>query len=243
MTNVTGLAERAGDAQVAAGLARLARAHRILAAEGHGDMTLGHLSWRDPRGRGFWIKRNGLGLDEVGRDDLLLLGFDGAVIVGDGERHREWPIHAGLLAARPELMAVGHSHPHWAVLFSATAETLRPLTNEGIWFDRPPGRFTLTSDLVDTDDLGRAHAAAMGEADAVFLRNHGVSFVGQSIEAMALTGIFLEKACRAQLELAATGLPFTWPDAAEAAAKRERIYPPSAIANFWTYYERRLDRR
>ena len=30
----------------------LARAHRILEMEDHGDMSMGHLSFRDPEGRG-----------------------------------------------------------------------------------------------------------------------------------------------------------------------------------------------
>ena len=33
-------------------------------------MTLGHLSLRDPAGRGFWMKRNRVGLGE-GADDFL----------------------------------------------------------------------------------------------------------------------------------------------------------------------------
>ena len=47
------------------GLAKLARASRILELEGHGDLSLGHLSLRDPEGRGFWLKRNRIGLGEV----------------------------------------------------------------------------------------------------------------------------------------------------------------------------------
>ena len=42
-------------------LDRLASACRILEMEGHGDMTLGHMSLRDPEGRGFWMKRNAMG--------------------------------------------------------------------------------------------------------------------------------------------------------------------------------------
>ena len=46
-------------------LDKLARACRILEMEGHGDMTLGHLSLRDPQGRGYWLKRNAYGLGEI----------------------------------------------------------------------------------------------------------------------------------------------------------------------------------
>ena len=40
------------DPELIAALEELALAHRVLAAEGHEDRTSGHLSWRDPHGRG-----------------------------------------------------------------------------------------------------------------------------------------------------------------------------------------------
>lgn len=49
-------------AELGQSLDELARACRILEMEGHGDMTLGHVSLRDPEGRGFWLKRNRIGL-------------------------------------------------------------------------------------------------------------------------------------------------------------------------------------
>ena len=78
-------------------LERLALASRILEMEGHGDMTLGHLSLRDPDGRGFWMKRNKVGLGEIiGAEDFVLVDMDGNKIVGSGGRHSEWPIHSRL---------------------------------------------------------------------------------------------------------------------------------------------------
>lgn len=53
------------DSELTEQLDKLAKACRILEMEGHGDMTLGHLSMRDPLGRGFWLKRNAFGLGEI----------------------------------------------------------------------------------------------------------------------------------------------------------------------------------
>ena len=75
-------------------LRNLARAHRILADNGHMNMSLGHMSWRDPEGRGFWLKRSGLGFEEVYEQDFILLDLDGTQLLGAGGRHAEWPIHA-----------------------------------------------------------------------------------------------------------------------------------------------------
>src|ERR1700728_5361116 len=78
-------------------LVKLAQAHRILAGEGHGDGTLGHVSFRDPAGRGWWLKRAEIGMDEVNSpEDLLLVDFSGRIIEGSGDLHSEWPIHAAV---------------------------------------------------------------------------------------------------------------------------------------------------
>ena len=53
------------DHDLTTALTELAYGCRILHMEGHADMTLGHLSLRDPDGRGVWLKRSGIGLGEV----------------------------------------------------------------------------------------------------------------------------------------------------------------------------------
>lgn len=71
--------------------------------EGHEDVFQGHLSLRDPDGRGIWLKRRGLGLSEVrSAEDFTLLDFDGNQLAGSGHHHSEWPIHSEVMLARPE---------------------------------------------------------------------------------------------------------------------------------------------
>jgi L-fuculose-phosphate aldolase len=228
--------------EVARALRDLARAHRILDLEGHNDMSLGHLSWRDPLGRGLWLKRGNIGLEEVTEADFILIDYDGNVLEGEGARHLEWPIHAEILEARPEVNVVAHTHPFHATLLSATEVEIGPYTNEGVWFEGGVKHFKLTSDLVNTPALGRELAGALGGADAVLLRNHGVAFVGRSVKEATLAGVFLERAARAQLTLAASALEHSHPAPAEISQKRETIYPPRAVENFWQYYNRKLDR-
>lgn len=231
------------DETVSRSLIELARAHRILDGEGHNDMSLGHLSVRDPRGRGFWLKRGNIGLEEVmGEKDFVLLDFTGEVLDGDGIRHYEWPIHSAILQARQDVNVVAHTHPFHATVLSATEEDIRPFTNEGVWFETGVSHFKLTSDLVNTPELGRELALALGEKEAVLLKNHGATFVGASVKEATLAGVFLERAARAQLTLTGSGLPHSYPDDAEIHQKRKTIYPPRAVDNFWEYYNRKLDR-
>lgn len=225
--------------EMTAQLDELALAHRVLAAEGHEDRTSGHVSWRDPQGRGFWMKRAGIGMDEV-RDasDMLLVDFDGKVLDGKGNRHHEWPIHAEILRARPEVQAVGHTHPFYSQIFASTDEPLRPIAKEGAWFDDQP-KFQETCSLIRSPELGVRLAATLGAADAVFLMSHGIAFVGTRIRECTLIGIYLESAVRAQITIAMTGFRYKWPSEEDARAKRAQTRTATGIDNYWAYCTRR----
>ncbi|HED03877.1 MAG TPA: class II aldolase/adducin family protein, partial [Candidatus Fraserbacteria bacterium] len=71
----------------------VAWACRILAMEGHNDLTLGHVSARAADGQTVYIKRLGLGLDEVMAKDVISIDLDGQLISGAGSVHLEFPLH------------------------------------------------------------------------------------------------------------------------------------------------------
>ena len=220
----------------------VARAHRILELEGHGDMSMGHLSYRDPFGRGLWLKRGNLALAEVQGDDFILIDFDGNVLEGTGLRHLEWPLHAEIMRARPDVNVVGHSHSHFATVLGATEAELGPYNNHGVWFaEQGVPRFSDTSHIITTVPLGVEVAKQLGDAEAILLANHGVAFVGNDVIEATLAGIFLERAAKFQLDLAKSGLGAIEPDHDETVEKFRRIYPRKAQLNFWMYFNRKLD--
>lgn len=223
--------------------AELVDACRVLAAQGHEDKTLGHLSWRDPQGRGFWCKRAGIGLSEVrGADDFLLLDFDGDVVVGDGARHIEWPIHAAVMALRPDVNAVLHSHPRHSVLCSALDDPLPLVGNESVLFVDGVPRFTATADLIRTPQFGRQVAETLADGRVVLLRNHGIVVATGTVADLVLTAIYLETTARNVLDLLATGRAFVPMDPDDARAKQTRTATSDVFAGFWEYYRRASDR-
>ncbi|HSM19968.1 MAG TPA: class II aldolase/adducin family protein [Hyphomicrobiales bacterium] len=230
------------DDTLKASLDELAQACRVLEMEGHSDMTLGHMSLRDPGGRGLWLKRSGISLGEVqSHDDFTLIDFDGNKLAGVGRVHKEWPIHTKIMQARPDVNAVGHTHPLHACAFSATDEELKAVTHEATYLGGPPARYDGTTGLIDTPKLGRDLAESLGDASTVLMRNHGISFVGPTIPIAAMMGIFIEKACRAQLLLMAAGVPYTATPANELAAKRAQVFDGPLVESHWNYFLRRLD--
>jgi len=223
-------------------LQELAKGCRILHAEGHADLTLGHLALRDPDGRGAWIKRSGISLGEVRSDaDFMLIDWQGEPLAGCGQRHKEWPIHIEIFRARPDVLVCGHSHPHYATLFSALDVPLVAVTNEAAYLRGKPGRFDATTGLIDTPELGRQLARSLGSAFTVLMQNHGITYVGRSIAECVLMGLFLERACRSQLILMSTGLPYRSTPEEALEGKSEQILDARLMANFWAFHQRNLD--
>jgi L-fuculose-phosphate aldolase len=232
------------DSQLAHSLQRLATGHRILAMEGHNDITLGHMSLRDPQGRGLWLKKARRGLDEVfGTDDFLLIDFDGKLIQSDGPLHSEWPIHTEIMKARPDVNVVGHTHAYYSVLFSATEQDLAALNHEGANLIGNLARFRETAGLINTVALGSSLAQSLGTASVVLMKNHGITFVGAAVEEATLYGMFVERACKAQVEIAATGWAWTTPSDAGYDRKMAGAGQGSSYyATFFDYFVRKLER-
>lgn len=216
---------------------------RVLGQVDQGDLIWGHVSGRDGGGRGAWMKASGLGFEEVGPDDVVLVGWDGSVLAGAGRRHAEYPIHTEVLRARPDVGAVVHTHSRAAVALGALGVPLRPISHEANLFVPPDlARFTGTGDLILTAELGGRVAAALGDRNACLLVNHGVVTVGADVPEAVMTAVLLDRACATQLLAMSAGGWATWSTPEESLAKREHCYPPALIRGAWDYLVRRAGR-
>jgi L-ribulose-5-phosphate 4-epimerase len=214
---------------------------RILGAEDQGDLVWGHVSARDPEGRGVWMKAATLGFEEVVPEHVLLVDRGGNVLEGDGQRHAEYPIHTEVIAARPEIGAVVHTHAPWAVAFASLEVPLRPISHEGTLFVPPDiARFTKTGDLILSAELGRDIAAALGDRNALLLVNHGIVAAGADVPTAVMTAVLLERACRTQLRAMAAGKLERWSSDEEALSKRDHCYGPQLLRHAWEYLSRRV---
>jgi len=214
---------------------------RILALEDQGDFVWGHVSARDPSGRGVWMKASTLGFEEIGPEQVILVSWDGEVLEGAGRRHAEYPIHTEVMRARPDVQSVVHTHAPWAVAFASTEQPLRPVSHEATLFVPPEvARFTKTGDLILTGELGEDLASAVGDRNAAFMVHHGIVTCGPDVVTAVMTAVLLERACRTNIRAIAGGGPKTWSSDEEALAKRDHCYPPALLRQAWDYLERRL---
>jgi L-ribulose-5-phosphate 4-epimerase len=220
---------------------QVASACRILALEGYADLTLGHVSSRSTDSGTVYIKRKGVALDETESEDVISFELDDEDALGSPEMHLEAVLHTEVYRARPDVGAVVHGHPPYATALAATAAHLELLTHDAVLFVDGLAVFDETAELITEAAQGHAVARALGDRNAVLLRNHGVLVVGKDVAWAVLTACTLERAAR--LQVIATALGELRPIDEEVA---RRMFPAKyhdrLVQEYWQAWLRKLDR-
>ncbi len=200
--------------------ADLALALRAAAHHGLAEGVCNHFSVELPDGSGrFLLNPRGLLWQEVQAEDIVMVDTTGAALAG---RHpvesTAMFIHAAIhrIARQP---CVLHTHmPHATALTLTADRALDPALSQTAM--RFHGRLAVDAHYnglaLDASE-GERIARAMGDADVVFLANHGVVVCGPQLSHAYDDLYYLERACQAQVLAQGTGRPLTPVDAALAA--------------------------
>ena len=219
---------------------KLINGGRVLVDEGQGDYVWGHISARLPNDPGKFLMKPGcLGIEEMTADNIITVDIEGEKIAGDWPRHNEVYIHSEVMRARPDVNCVIHTHPEHAIAFSSLGKDLLPMSNDGTMFSAGVPIFSETTDLIITQDRGKAVAKSLGDRSAVILRNHGIVTAGRTIDEAVFVAIKLERACRIQLLAEQAGGPKLFVKEEELAAKRGRTNRGDSQGNAFSYLVRR----
>ncbi|MGI8476799.1 MAG: class II aldolase/adducin family protein, partial [Thermomicrobiales bacterium] len=218
---------------------QVAWACRILAMDGHGDFTLGHVSARD--GDLVHMKRNELGLEEVTPDDVLSIDMDGRKVAGGGKVHLEAVLHTAVYQARPDVGAVIHTHPPYTTALGTSDASLQLLNHDAVLFQDGLASFDDTAELIVRPDQGAAVAQALGRKRAVVMRGHGVLIVGKTVPWAVYAALTLERVIR--IQAIATQLGALRPMPAEMAARvSPDKYRAELLDTYWHYLIRQARR-
>jgi L-fuculose-phosphate aldolase len=183
-------------------------AGRILALEGQGDLTRGHVSVRLPDDpTRFFMKPHSYGLDEITLENIVICNIEGEKVGGGGPRHSEVYIHSEIFRVRPDVNSVIHTHPTHAIALSAIGGALPPISQPAVAFSDGLPLYTDTIDLIRTQEMGAGVARALGPHKAVLMRHHGIAVAARSLAESVILAMMLEDACRIQLLATAAGGP------------------------------------
>jgi ribulose-5-phosphate 4-epimerase/fuculose-1-phosphate aldolase len=196
--------------QVRAARIDLAASLRMAARLGLSEGICNHFSALVPgHAELFLVNPYGLSFEEITASSLLICDFDGNVVMGDGKPEATaFYIHARLHLQKPGAAAAFHTHmPNATALAMIEGEPLAWAGQTALKFY---GRVAVDehyNGLALDNQEGDRIAASMGQADIVFLKNHGVMVTAPSIAQAWDDVYYLERAAEVQLKAMSTGRP------------------------------------
>jgi ribulose-5-phosphate 4-epimerase/fuculose-1-phosphate aldolase len=209
----------------------------ILDREGITD-GFGHVSVRIPGSEAF-LTIAGVSPGCATLDRLVMLDFDGRYLGGENSPPYEWPIHASIMRARPDVMSVCHTHSKWSALFSLLKGGLRPVHMYAKFLPVGGPSVYPASGLIGTVERGEALVKALKDSAAVLLRAHGDAVVGAGLEQAILRTIQLAFLGELAHMAVAHGEPLYMTEEELATFSADQAFP----ARPWEYYLSRVRER
>jgi L-fuculose-phosphate aldolase len=171
-------------------------------------------------------------------DDILSVDLDGRPIDGGNVKPPlEFPIHAEVYRARPEIKAVFHTHPQWSTyLTMCGVEQKVVYAQASLLGDMPVMNSPMS---VNTREIGEKMVAAMGDNPVVLLKAHGVVAAGETILECFAYAAYVEENARRQYMAMQIGDPYVFSDD-EQAACRAKLRTQSLFKKTWDHYRSKI---
>lgn len=174
----------------------------------------------------FLVNPYGYAFQEITASSLLVCDLEGNVVEGEGQPEATaFHIHARLHRNVPRARVAFHTHMPYAT--ALTMVEGEPLVFAGQTALKFYGRMVVDNDyngLALDESEGDRIASAVGDADIVFMKHHGVMVLGRTIAEAWDDLYYLERACEVQCLALSTGrriVPVNR-DIAEATARQMR---------------------
>ena len=227
----------------------LAACYRLAKMHGFSDIIWNHITAKVPGTEHFLINRFGLRHDEITASNLITLDLDGNVIDPGSATCEErdinvtgYVIHSAIHAARPDVHCIMHSHSEHGLAVSTLKEGLIPMVQDAMPFYKQVAYHDyegLSTEIAERERL----AANLGDGNVMILRNHGLLTCGATVGEAFMLMYYLERSCRVQMQVLASGREYTLPSAevCEAAAGQYVLFPHGKYE--WPALLRLLDQR
>jgi ribulose-5-phosphate 4-epimerase/fuculose-1-phosphate aldolase len=213
---------------------------RVLADFGVLD-GFGHVSARHPTNPNHFLMSRSLAPALVTADDIMEFDLDGNPVDARGRQvFLERFIHGEIYKARPDVMAVVHTHSPGVIPFSVSQVKLQPMFHNAaflaagvpVWDIR--GEFGETDMLVRDPARGKSLAQMLGDKPVVLMRGHGDVTVGPSARVAVFRAYYTDVDARLQSQAVALGGPINFLTPGEGAkADAVNLAVLDRIWNLW----------
>lgn len=188
---------------------RLVDVSRQLVASGLNRGTSGNAGVR--LGEGLLVTPSGVPADELSPEDMVALDFSGQVH-GKGRPSSEWRLHRDVLAARPDVHAIIHTHAPFATSLACLGQDVPPFH----YMIAVAGGRTIRCAayaLFGTQALSDQAVLALQARKACLLANHGMVALGCDLDEALALSIEVESLCEMYWRACQLGAPRILSDA------------------------------
>ncbi|MEX2035177.1 MAG: class II aldolase/adducin family protein [Xanthobacteraceae bacterium] len=222
----------------------LAAASRILVDQGVFDAA-GHVSMRHPAHSERFLMSRSLAPEMVQADDIMEFDLDCNAVDPRGRNgFIERYLHGEIYRARPDVMAVAHSHSPSVIAFGLTDAPMRAMYHnaaflaEGVPVFDIREKFGLTDIVISTAAKGAALAQVLFDKPVALLRAHGMVAVGPTLPVAVFRAIFTVTSAAIQHQALALGGPLAALDAEE--GRLADVVNVQTVGRSWDLWRKRV---
>jgi HCOMODA/2-hydroxy-3-carboxy-muconic semialdehyde decarboxylase len=189
---------------------------RVLADFGVLD-GFGHVSARDPKNPNHFLMSRSLAPALVTADDIMEFDSDGNAVDGRGRSgFLERFIHSEIYKARPDVMAVVHTHSPGVVPFGVSQVPLRAMFHNAAFLAAGAPIWDIRKEFGETDMLvrdaarGKSLTLTLGDKAVVLMRGHGDVTVGPTVKMAVFRAYYTDVNAKLQSQAVALGGPVNY---------------------------------
>jgi ribulose-5-phosphate 4-epimerase/fuculose-1-phosphate aldolase len=172
----------------------------------------GHVSARHPTNPNHFLMARSLAPALVTADDIMEFDLDGNAVDARGRSvFLERFIHSEIYKARPDVMAVVHTHSPGVVPFTVSQMPLRAVYHNAAFLAAGAPVWDIRKDFGETDMLvrnaaiGKTLAQTLGDRPVVLMRGHGDVTVGPAVKVAVFRAYYTDVNARLQAQAVALG--------------------------------------
>jgi ribulose-5-phosphate 4-epimerase/fuculose-1-phosphate aldolase len=222
----------------------LAAASRILADQGVFDAA-GHVSMRHPGHPERFLMSRSLAPQMITADDIMEFDIDSNPIDARGRNaFIERYLHGEIFRARPDVMAIAHSHSPSTIAFGLSNVPMRAMYHNAAFlaagvpvFDIRE-KFGATDIVVSSGEKGAALAQVLADKPVGLLRAHGMVATGPSLPVAVFRAIFTVASASIQHQALALGGPVAALDAEE--GRLADVVNVQTVGRSWDLWKKRV---
>ena len=156
--------------------------------------------------------------DTLSPDDIVVLDFDVDSVEGELAPSSETLLHISVYKARPDVGAILHTHSTFATVLAVAGLEIPPIIDEMAVF---AGDTIKVCDYAfsGTEELAENATKALGQNNAVILRNHGMLGAGKTLEEALDMCLMVERGAQVLVHATLLGKVNPIPQEAQEAAK------------------------